>query len=250
MLNLFNLNIQPFSCSYFKDILLADGADRYKLPRTPKRDWGSTRNENLKHYGCPLNKIMFGTFWVCNDEEAMGLEPNRSPFGDTRLMKPVKTMLTKPELNFYFADFYCITFGQRHYILIAMAKQGTMEDTFCERYLFKIDPSDNKFFSINQDGTATCLDKAWVFLFCMDEVKMDNTLSLKKINDQEEIDKSFSQGKEHLKAVERIKPRKVPRRRILDSCEICTLSKQNSSLKCPIHAGPHPGPQPGRRDQY
>ena len=203
---------------------------------------------------------MFGTFWVCNDEEAMGLESNRSPFGDTRLMKPVKTMLTKPELNFYFADFYCITFGQRHYILIAMAKQGTMEDTFCERYLFKIDPSDNKFFSINQDGTATCLDKAWVFLFCMDEVKMDNTLSLKKINDQAEINKSFSQGEEHLKAVERVRPRTiikrngemytVRKRRIHDTCKICTLARQNSSLRCHIHAGSHPGPHPGRRDQY
>ena len=175
----------------------------------------------------------------------MGLEPNRSPFGDTRLMKPVKTMLMNPKLNFFFADFYCITQGSYHYIVVATATEGSMENVFCERYLVPIDPYNNQFFSIQPNGTsARCNNNSWVFLFCMHEVKIDPSLSLRMINDQDQIRRANQKGEEHILQVDKIPGRRhiingrsVPilRGRVLLNCRVCGLDKQNAEFTCKIH---------------
>ena len=157
----------------------------------PKRDYGSRKDYSLKQHGCPLNEIMNGIFFVGNDEHGMGFNRIASPFGNTRLMKPLDEFHPETGLNYYFADFYCISVGKRHYVLFGVTKSGTVEDVFCQHYLVKIDPLDNHFFNFQPDGTAKCSDIVWVFFFFMDELPInDESASLdfhpERINDLKE----------------------------------------------------------------
>ena len=113
---------------------------------------------------------MSGIFFVANDDQSMGFNGTASPFGSMRLYKPVKDIAPAQELNYYFADYYCINNDKKHYLLIGVAKKGTWEDHFCKIYLIKINIENNRFFTINKDGTAECSNKVWVYIFYMDDL--------------------------------------------------------------------------------
>ena len=71
-----------------------------------------------------------------------------SPFGDTRFLIPVITVLTD-DIKLYFADFYCCYKDEKdiHSVVIVLAKSGVALDKRCQKYLAELDTMNNPFLS-------------------------------------------------------------------------------------------------------
>ena len=99
------------------------------------------------HVKNPVNNRYRGIFFMANVEDN-GLPRNISPFGPCRLMIPAYELLKS--CHFYFADFYCLKPKTKHYVQIIAVKINTSQETFCRRYLKKLDERNNKFLCIDR----------------------------------------------------------------------------------------------------
>ena len=93
--------------------------------------------------GCPINGQIKGLFFAVRPEPSTMNIPNISPFGDTRIILPVRKLI-QPETKFYFADFYCN--HKIHYITLVATIPNSTADKFCEKYLLKLSLESNPFF--------------------------------------------------------------------------------------------------------
>ncbi len=119
--------------------------------------------------GSPINHAIDGLYfhiWV----DANGKPFPRSPYGDIRVVLPLKRMITPEVHNVYFSDFYCHDIF--HKITLVVTERGSPEDKFCEKHLLSLglDPFRNPFFFFNPvTDMFYCSLKLKVEIFyCMD----------------------------------------------------------------------------------
>jgi len=94
----------------------------------------------------PINGEICGLFF-CTSVMDNGEPFEKSPFGDTRLLIHAEEVL-KLTPNMFFADFYCMQFGERstkHHVTIVLTKTGSRADQFCNRCLPRLDLEANPF---------------------------------------------------------------------------------------------------------
>ncbi|KAL3073301.1 hypothetical protein niasHS_016996 [Heterodera schachtii] len=121
----------------------------------------------------PISTI-FGLFFSAR-LDPKGLVPTQSPFGDVRFMLPA-SMLLQPQLNLYFADFYCNT--KPHYVTVVVCREFSDVDRFCRRTCIPLAPFDNPFllFQPNNSPTVPLTFSAkrnvWVEIYYTDNVPL------------------------------------------------------------------------------
>ena len=217
-------NSYSCSCRYYEE---SNG----ELKKYVKRDFGSRKQHG--EFGCPLNSVAEGLFFVCNDEEGMGLPINMSPFGDVRLMKPIEDM-SYEDFNLYFADFYCVSVRKRHYVVIAAARINSDEDYFCKKYLIPINKYDNPYFILIDDNAAECLNDVWVYLFHMENIQL--LTDLKTVGYCDFIEEHFiyvqhirsKHGNYTNRKGQRVRSY---RRKQCEHCPVCSLNNENKSQR-------------------
>ncbi|XP_052088900.1 uncharacterized protein LOC127725730 isoform X13 [Mytilus californianus] len=112
------------------------------------------------HNGDPcsvINGRLDGLFF----NTAMDSKRNRplpcSPFGPVRL-HITASFLFEPNLNLYFADFYC--HYKIHYVTVILTRRDSPSDNFCKKRLKELDIYDNPFVCIT---TSNILNDIMVY---------------------------------------------------------------------------------------
>ncbi|ESO99411.1 hypothetical protein LOTGIDRAFT_231070 [Lottia gigantea] len=90
-----------------------------------------------------INNQIHGLFFSASACKRTKMPPEFSYFGDYRLMIPPQHLL--PNLNIYFADFYCQAPKRPHYVTLVLTKPGSVEDVYCSPRLPKLNIHSNKF---------------------------------------------------------------------------------------------------------
>ncbi|CAC5391447.1 unnamed protein product [Mytilus coruscus] len=106
------------------------------------------------HNGDPcsvINGRLDGLFF----NTAMDSKRNRplpcSPFGPVRL-HITASFLFEPNLNLYFADFYC--HYKIHYVTVILTRRDSPSDNFCKKRLKELDIHDNPFVCITTSNIS------------------------------------------------------------------------------------------------
>lgn len=126
----------------------------YMYRNKPQTYWDDIKNVHagimkpyMKDYngdpGCPINGKIEGLFFAARRDAKNGALPQKSPFGDVRLIIPVERIFN-PMMNLYFADFYCV--NSIHYSTVVLTYTGTAVDVFCSQNLRLLRVDDNPFF--------------------------------------------------------------------------------------------------------
>ncbi|KAL3106035.1 hypothetical protein niasHT_022216 [Heterodera trifolii] len=140
----------------------------------PKIYWDYVINETRAEMN-PYEKDSNGQAASPINTAISGLVPTQSPFGDVRFMLPASTLL-QPQLNLYFADFYCNT--KPHYVTVVVCREFSDIDRFCRRTCIPLAPFDNPFllFQPNNSPTVPLTFSAkrnvWVEIYYTDNVPL------------------------------------------------------------------------------
>ena len=132
--------------------------------------------DNIGHRGNPSNRRLNGLFFYAHTEA-----PNNSMFGDTRLLVP-STIMFNQSTNLYFADFYCNHIS--HYITLVIAKPHSETDSFCSKYLHKLDILDNPFLILKLDSVTDAIgvymptlnDRCYIEVYCTESLNLSHLL--------------------------------------------------------------------------
>ncbi len=118
---------------------------------------------------CPINGKIKGLFFTASHEYN-----TYSPFGEQCLEIPAK-QLYETCRNLYFADFYCIPKSKKqiHYVTIVMTKPGSVADTFCDRYLLRLEPDANSFLAFDAVTCRVPADRPSVEVFFTEDIDIE-----------------------------------------------------------------------------
>ncbi|XP_046584392.1 phytanoyl-CoA hydroxylase-interacting protein-like [Haliotis rubra] len=118
---------------------------------------------------CPINGRLKGVFFGVTPWN--GRLPTKSPFGDTRVVVPLKRLFDD-SARLYFADFYCMKDQRKnHYVILVLTKKDTKADNFCEKHLIRLDERTNVFLRKEESTYKTLRQgNVWVEVFYTDEV--------------------------------------------------------------------------------
>ena len=145
----------------------------------PTKYWADIkRNHNyiMKPYmkdnngdpGSPINHNINGLFFGAT--LLRGNMPHTSPFGNLRFTISIERLL-RPNMNVYFADFYCIE--KNHYVTVVVCTPGSDADNFCQSHLPQLDLFDNPFICISLvDFHAYVSTQVWTEVFITDDVNI------------------------------------------------------------------------------
>ena len=109
---------------YFDNIFLNEGGIMKPYLKDHNGDPGSA-----------INGAIRGLFFSTRVDQALGMPPPSSPFGEKRYNIPVEKLM-HTNCGIYFADFYC-NFKQ-HYVTIVVTQKGSDTDLYCQQFLVDI----------------------------------------------------------------------------------------------------------------
>ena len=115
---------------------------------------------------CPLNRRLEGLYFFGRNNNP------RSPFGEKRINIPA-TDLFNTGKNVYFADFFCMSDTDHHYMTIVVTTPGTDADTFCQEHLLALDKYDNPYIWLSPDGAQVNVTHGyyvWVEVFYTEDI--------------------------------------------------------------------------------
>ena len=155
-----------------------------------------------------LNGLFFSTDMLFKKRQPFTC----SPFGPLRLLVTA-SFLFIPNLNLYFADFYC--HYKVHYVTVVLARRDSSADNFCKTRLKKLDIHKNPFVCLNTSRTVNDI------LVCHGSGLRIEVLYTEDVNIQDIIHKQ--QG--HFKWVPVMgrgesRPNGIPKN---ENCKICNL---------------------------
>ena len=96
--------------------------------------------------GCPINGQIEGLFFAVRPDPETGLIPEISPFGNTRVIIPIRKLLNT-HVHLYFADFYCTNSKKLHYVTLVATQLNSDTDRFCARHLPRLSLNRNRFLT-------------------------------------------------------------------------------------------------------
>jgi len=123
----------------------------------------------------PINGEIQGLFFLANVNR-QGQPFPYSPFGDTRLFIRTQDVLRLTP-NMFFADFYCMQNNQDiHHVTIVLTKTGSSADHFCNRFLPRLDTSDNSFLYQEEDGRVLVSSAVFVDVFVTEDLNVQSMM--------------------------------------------------------------------------
>ena len=195
---------------YYRNIIQNNGYIMHKYMKDFNGDPGS-----------PINGAIQGLFFSVWLNE--GKRPTKSPFGNWRIILPVKRMITPKQHNVYFSDFYCNF--TKHYATLVVTEKGSLEDEFCKSHLIDLGfhRNSNPFFHFDhQTNKFFCSAKVIVeILYCKDvDIRC---VFQRKEGCSYDIVKTFGSG--------RSTPRGIQKN---SSCSICNIIPKQNIISCNV----------------
>ena len=118
---------------------------------------------------CPLNRRLSGLFffgWVTPG----GRRLDSSPFGNRRIIIPIHHLFTEGH-RLYFADFYCMSDSEHHYVTLVVTNRQSEADTFCKENLLSLDMCENPYMKVS-DGEVNIAANLWVEVFYTEDINI------------------------------------------------------------------------------
>ncbi|XP_050413154.2 phytanoyl-CoA hydroxylase-interacting protein isoform X1 [Patella vulgata] len=122
-----------------------------------------------------INNRIHGLFFAASPDRLTEEPPNRSPYGDYRIMIKPKYLLHVPGLNLYFADLSCTYPDSPHNVTLVLTKRGSTEDRYCQNRLIPLNIEENEFlWYSNEDDQyyTTAHSRLWVELCYTEDIEV------------------------------------------------------------------------------